>query len=219
MKRILNTSHWSCDQDVRTISVEAVGLILEYGVTDKALLEACSRLNMENCLHKFPNGIRNVLEFMHQDLINHITVSYEDCDTREIPRIRDKIAWLLKMCVLHNAALPYPQRLMIAITRYNLMPGNMSFSAKRAFEVADTIWHLIDDASTTFSYYTKRTTLSTIYALSMLHMAQDHSKNFVNTFGFIEKRVNNVISFHKLKSKVGAVAKKGLRMFDVKFDL
>ncbi|QJC27804.1 COQ9 family protein [Anaplasma platys] len=219
LKHVLTTNHLACEQDVKIISVETIGLIPQYGVTDKALLEACSRLNMDGYLYKFPDGIRNVLEFMHKDLLSYLTASYENLDTCKVPRIRDKISWLLKMCVRYHAAQPAPQQLLKAVTRYNLQPANMRFSAFRAFEVADTMWHLINDTSTTFSYYTKRTTLSTIYALTLLHMSKDYSENFVDTFSFIERRVDNVISFHKIKNKMGAAAKKGLKLFDVKFDL
>lgn len=197
--------------------MEAIGLMPRHGASDQVLREACSRLNMEGYLYKFPDGIRNVLDFMHKDLMGYLTTSYENLDKCEVPRIRDKITWLLKMCVLYHSALPEPQQLLRAITRYNLQPANMSFSAARAFEVADMIWYLMDDTSTTFSYYTKRTTLSTIYALSLLRMSKDYSENFAGTFGFIEKRVDNVIAFHKIKRKVSTVAKKGLRLFDVKF--
>ncbi|MDD9361674.1 MAG: COQ9 family protein, partial [Anaplasma sp.] len=182
-----------------------IALIPSYGVTDQTLLEACTLLDMEGKLYKFPNGIRTVLERMNKELIEHITSTYGDIDTSKVPRIRDKILCLQEICVRYHASLPEPKALLKSLANYYLTPSNTCFAMSMVFKIADTMWYLTKDPSTDFNYYTKRITLATISLLSMLHMSDDTSENFTTTFDFLNRREENIISFYKKKSKKNTI--------------
>ncbi|SCV65462.1 hypothetical protein ANAPRD1_00851 [Anaplasma phagocytophilum] len=218
LKSIVTADNSIDDEIVKNICEATIALIPSYGVTDQALLEACTLLDMEGKLYKFPNGIRTVLEHMNEALIEHITSTYGDIDPSKVPRIRDKILCLLEICVRHHASLPEPRALLRSLTSYYLTPSNTCFAMSMVFKIADTMWHLTKDPSTDFNYYTKRITLATIYFLSMLHMSDDTSENFTSTFDFLKRRVENVISFYKFKGKIKSILPKGLGIFNVKFD-
>ncbi|MDB1135438.1 COQ9 family protein [Candidatus Anaplasma sp. TIGMIC] len=210
--------NYDCDEEFGKICDETLALIPTYGVTDEALLEACSRLHLEDSLYKFPRGIRDVLEHMYNALICHISSEYNDKNREEIPRVRDKILWLLHQCVGFHAGLPECRLLMKAVVAYCLVPKNTCFAGAMAFKIADEIWHLAQDSSTDFSYYTKRITLSTVYIMSMLHMVEDTSDNYAATYDFMRRRVDNVVAFHKMKGRFQSLLSKSLGILNVRFD-
>lgn len=54
--------------------------------------------------------------------------------------------------------------------------------------LADEIWFLSGDTSVDTSWYTKRASLSTIYAATELFMTTDKSPDFKDTREFLERR-------------------------------
>lgn len=68
------------------------------------------------------------------------------------------------------------------------VPASLSELAK----LSDEIWFLAGDASVDSSWYTKRATLSTIYAAAEVFMTQDQSKNFKETESFLDSRLEDL---------------------------
>ncbi len=74
-------------------------------------------------------------------------------------------------------------------------------TSKTLFQIADEIWFLSGDKSTDYNYYTKRFLLMKIYALTFSFFIFDRSKNLKNTKKFLEKQIELVLGFGKLKQK------------------
>ena len=74
-------------------------------------------------------------------------------------------------------------------------------TSKTLFQIADEIWFLSGDRSTDYNYYTKRFLLMKIYALTFSFFIFDRSKNLKNTKKFLEKQIELVLGFGKLKQK------------------
>lgn len=55
--------------------------------------------------------------------------------------------------------------------------------------LSDDIWFLAGDTSVDTSWYTKRATLSALYAASELHQTQDTSIDFMDTTRFVDSRL------------------------------
>ncbi|MFV9839045.1 MAG: COQ9 family protein [Aaplasma endosymbiont of Hyalomma asiaticum] len=206
------------DEDVVCICEETIALIPFLGVSNDTLKEACTALGKENSLFKFPNGIRDVLSYLRRKLISHIHVTYQNKNTDEISRIRDKILFLLEACIGFHAALPNPQQLIKSLVHYSMLPSNTCFAMSSVFKISDAMWALAGDQSTDFNYYTKRLTLSTTYAMSILHMSNDTSEGFAETLAFANRRIDNVIAFYKFKNGIKAFLPKVLNVFNVRFD-
>ncbi len=74
-------------------------------------------------------------------------------------------------------------------------------TSKMLFQIADEIWFLSGDKSTDYNYYTKRFLLMKIYALTFSFFIFDRSENFRNTKMFLEKQIELVLGFGKIKQK------------------
>ncbi len=74
-------------------------------------------------------------------------------------------------------------------------------TSKTLFKIADEIWFLSGDKSTDYNYYTKRFLLMKIYALTFSFFIFDRSEKFENTKIFLEKQIELVLGFGKLKQK------------------
>jgi len=69
------------------------------------------------------------------------------------------------------------------------MPPHAALGARLLYETVDGIWYSAGDASTDFSFYTKRATLAGIYAATLLYWLEDKSDGFVDTQAFIDRRL------------------------------
>ncbi len=83
----------------------------------------------------------------------------------------------------------------------SLKPFVLLNTSKTLFQIADEIWFLSGDKSTDYNYYTKRFLLMKIYALTFSFFMFDRSQNFQNTRKFLEKQIELVLGFGKLKNK------------------
>lgn len=74
---------------------------------------------------------------------------------------------------------------------YMSLLGNIGASLKELHALSDEIWYLAGDTTVDFNWYTKRASLSTIYASSELFMTTDTSKDFALTEEFVDRRLED----------------------------
>lgn len=65
---------------------------------------------------------------------------------------------------------------------------------------ADLMWRLAGDSSTDFNHYTKRLTLSALYAATLLAWLDDRSEGWTDTSAFLDRRIGDVMRFEKWKA-------------------
>ena len=53
-----------------------------------------------------------------------------------------------------------------------------------------------------FNYYTKRASLAAVYKATELHMIQDSSEDFQETWHFLDRRLSNLAEFGKIVRQV-----------------
>jgi ubiquinone biosynthesis protein COQ9 len=82
------------------------------------------------------------------------------------------------------------------------MPQNVRASLRRGWQSADVMWRLAGDTATDHNHYTKRTTLSGIYAATLAVFADDHSEGKAETRAFLDRRIEDVIRFEKAKARM-----------------
>ncbi len=68
------------------------------------------------------------------------------------------------------------------------------------WETSDTIWTALGDSSKDMNWYTKRMTLSSVLASTILFWIGDESADNSETLDFIGRRIENVMQFEKLKA-------------------
>jgi ubiquinone biosynthesis protein COQ9 len=82
------------------------------------------------------------------------------------------------------------------------VPSNLSISVQELASLADEIWFLSGDVSVDTSWYTKRASLSSIYATTDLYMTSDKSDGFEDTREFMERRFTDG---QKLGTAIGSI--------------
>lgn len=82
-------------------------------------------------------------------------------------------------------------------------PSYVSASTSELWRLADEIWFLAGDFSVDTSWYTKRATLSAVYAATEVFQTQDQSTDFRDTEKFLDSRLGELKSFGMASSAVG----------------
>lgn len=72
------------------------------------------------------------------------------------------------------------------------LPSNVAISLHELASLSDEIWFLSGDTSVDTSWYTKRASLSTIYAAADLFMTTDTSTGFTETREFLDRRFEDI---------------------------
>lgn len=70
------------------------------------------------------------------------------------------------------------------------------------WETADMIWNTLGDTSVDVNWYTKRATLSAVFTSTVLFWLGDDSEGFSDTKAFLDRRIDDVMSFEKAKAGV-----------------
>ena len=81
------------------------------------------------------------------------------------------------------------------------MPQNAVQGLSIGWRSADLMWRLAGDTSTDFNHYTKRLTLSALYAATLLAWLDDQSEGWMETQAFLDRRIDDVMRFEKWKAQ------------------
>ena len=81
------------------------------------------------------------------------------------------------------------------------LPIHAADGARAIWETADAIWDAIGDRSEDYNWYTKRLTLSGVYSATVLFWLGDTSDGHMATWGFLDRRIGDVMAIEKLKAQ------------------
>jgi ubiquinone biosynthesis protein COQ9 len=81
------------------------------------------------------------------------------------------------------------------------MPQNVPLALRISWRTADLMWRLAGDTSTDFNHYTKRITLGGVYGSTLLAWLDDQSEGWIATGEFLDRRIDAVMKFEKLKAE------------------
>lgn len=82
------------------------------------------------------------------------------------------------------------------------MPQNAIAATRLGWRATDLMWRLAGDKATDFNHYTKRMTLGAVYGSTILALIDDDSEGLAQTRAFLERRIENVMQFERLKADV-----------------
>ncbi len=101
-------------------------------------------------------------------------------------KIRERITALVeaRLTILapHREALRRAQAILA-------MPKNVSRAAQLGWHAADSMWRAAGDSAVDYNHYTKRATLGTVYAATLLVFVNDESEDFADTRAFLARRI------------------------------
>lgn len=82
------------------------------------------------------------------------------------------------------------------------LPHHAAEGARALWGTADAIWRALDDTSVDLNWYTKRATLSGVYASTLLFWLGDDSLDCQDTWGFLDRRIEDVMRIERAKAQV-----------------
>lgn len=86
------------------------------------------------------------------------------------------------------------------------LPTNAPRAAKLAWRAADLMWRAAGDTATDFAHYSKRMTLTAVYASTLLVFVDDDSIDHGDSRAFLARRIEDVMRFEKTKAKLTGAA-------------
>ena len=75
-------------------------------------------------------------------------------------------------------------------------------AARTTWATADAIWRACGDTATDFNHYTKRATLGSVYAATLLYWLADESDGRADTLGFLDRRIAGIMGIEKVKARL-----------------
>ena len=169
------------------------------GWSDKALEMASSELGVpaDRARLCFPGGAVDMIDawFDAVDLAMARAFPLERISKMKIrERIRSLVLYRMEVINPHREAL----RRALAILA---QPQNAMTATKLAWRAADRMWRIAGDRATDFNHYSKRGILSALYMSTMLVYLEDESEDLSTTQGFLNRRIDDVMKFEKLKAQ------------------
>ena len=187
------------DETRTALWAAAQPLVAELGWSDPLLERAAQEAGIEPGLAQlaFPDGAHNLLQFASQQSDEDLLRILETTDLQAM-KIRERITFAVRkrieLMADHKSSV---KRTMTTL----VLPHNGVLATKLLYATVDTIWFGIGDTSTDFNFYTKRATLSAVYTSTVLYWLTDESQDSQPTWDFLDNRIENVMSFEKVKAQ------------------
>ncbi|AIF81940.1 rpsU-divergently transcribed protein [endosymbiont of Acanthamoeba sp. UWC8] len=175
---------------------EIIKLVPQSGWGVRSLEQASQNAGYNKYLGEvvFENGIDRVIEYFIARNEMKMIAELKKLSLDKM-RVRDRIIAAIKI----KLSIYAENKDVIAKTvAYLSIPFKSPLGLKLLWQAADIIWYEAGfDKSTDFNYYTKRTLLSSVYSSTLIYWLNDNSMNHQDTIGFLERRIDNVISIGK----------------------
>ncbi|HJN23006.1 MAG TPA: COQ9 family protein [Rhodospirillales bacterium] len=169
----------------------------------KALKQGAVDLGLppDRALRAFPYGALQAAEHFADYADRQMLAELDRLDLQSM-RVRDRVAAGLRLRLQalgpHRKAV---QRLLSFLAR----PGHGGAAAKMTCKTVDAIWYAADDTSADFNYYSKRGLLLAVYTATLLCWLGDDSDDFAETWGFLDRRLAEVLKIPAWRAKLARV--------------
>ena len=162
---------------------------------------AVSDLNMDPSLAALlaPRGAVDLAITYHRKGDADMLAAYEAATTNNL-KIREKITLAVRLrleVIEHKEAVRRGSALFA-------LPSLVADGAKLIWGTSDNIWLVLGDTSEDVNWYSKRATLSAVYAATLLFWLGDDSPSYEKTWSFLDRRIENVMQIETAKGQVRA---------------
>ena len=168
------------------------------GWSDEALAMAAGELGVPAARARlaFPGGQAQMIDAWF-DWIDKAMLEAFPPERIAAIKVRDRIRELILFRL--EAMLPHREALRRALAILSL-PQNLLDAGRLAWRAADRIWRVAGDTATDFNHYSKRAILMGVYGSTSLVFLDDASADLAETRAFLNRRIDDVMRFEKLKS-------------------
>ena len=195
--------------DVADLTLDELRLALAPGIADSAVFDGWTDAALEMAADQL-GADRDVarLAFKGLGAMGMITAWIETIDRQMIldnppeklaqMKIRERIRSLVQYRLDAVLGLEEALRRALAIMA---MPQNVPTALRTGWNSADVMWRLAGDTATDYNHYTKRAILASIYGATLAVFVDDESENKEETRAFLERRIDGVMTFERVKAK------------------
>lgn len=145
----------------------------------------------------FPSGAKDLMDAHLTRERDYLQTALAGASLEPL-RIRDRIKTSLLLWLKREATYREASR---RAASFLAMPPHAPMAARHVWAMADIMWRAAGDAATDFNHYSKRAIVSGIITATHLYWLNDMSDDYSATEGFIERRIDNVMQFEKVKAK------------------
>ena len=181
------------------------------GYSDTTLKVAAKKtgLSVADVRLYFPRGPESLIEAFTEMADAEMKERMADAT---VSRIRDRISLAVRARL--EAMTPYREAARRAAA-FLALPQNVPLAARLMFGTVDAMWRGAGDQSNDFNYYTKRGLLAGVYSATLLHWLSDSSEAQVQTWVFLDARIEDVMKIQKMRGSL----EKNLRRFPNPIDV
>jgi ubiquinone biosynthesis protein COQ9 len=170
------------------------------GWSRRSLVAAAADLGIDQGLARrlFPRGGDDLLAHLER-WADRQMLARIDTEELQTLRVRERIARLVRARL--EVLTPHREALRRA-TAARLLPGNALTATASLWRTVDLMWAVAGDRANDFSYYTKRSLLAAVWSSTFLFWLDDRSDGLEATWGFLERRIDNVMQIGSLRSRI-----------------
>lgn len=176
----------------------ALGHVCFVGWNDECLVEACRDIgiSVEQARVLCPRGALDLAVDYHRRADAEMIAALNKIDLSQM-RFRDRVALAVRLRIE-----AVDKELVRRGSALFSLPQNIAEGGQLIWGTADAIWTALGDVSEDANWYTKRATLSAVYGSTVLFWLGDDSEDYTETWAFLDRRIDNVMQFEKLKSNI-----------------
>lgn len=165
------------------------------GMNDAAIMAGARDIGMDATLARvhLPGGGADLAAAYHRTGDTALTLWL--ADSPPAGGVRDRVA----TAVMQRLALA-DRELVRSGAAVLALPQHAGLGARLIWESADTIWTGLGDGSHDVNWYSKRATLGTVFAATVLYWLGDDSPDAQQTRRFLDRRIEGLMRFERLKS-------------------
>ena len=142
----------------------------------------------------FPRGGVDLALAYHQQGDRAMRAALAERDLAAL-RFRDRVALSIRLRL--EAA---DKELVRRGSALFALPHHAIEGAGLIWATADAIWTALGDTARDLNWYSKRASLSAVYGATVLFWLGDTSEDNAATWAFLDRRIENVMQFEKLKA-------------------
>lgn len=171
----------------------------ELGWGEEALLAGAKTIKVEEsrALSLFPGGAGELVEGF---------IAWGDrAMLKALPNKLDKLRVRERIALAVRTRLELLEPYKAAVSKslaIEARPWRAPGALKSLYATVDAMWRAAGDTSTDFNFYTKRMLLAGVYTSTLLFWLNDKSDDSEGTWDFLDHRIENVMQFGKLTSKL-----------------
>ena len=168
------------------------------GWTEATLRAAVTETGTDRELARlaFPRGGIDMALAFHRRADAKLAEALDRADLGTM-RVRDRVAFCVRkrieLVAEHREAVRRGASLIA-------LPQNAPEGMRALWETADLIWNRCGDTATDYNWYTKRMILASVISATKLYWLGDQSTDFVSTWAFLDRRLDDVMQFEKTKA-------------------